>query len=77
VGRILGPTYSGDGGVLSYPGIKLSAPSSFKAGSNTSREDVIESITVLPKDEGILPQVISLIKVVVHVRLLPQKWRNS
>jgi hypothetical protein len=67
VGRILGPTYSGEGGVLSYPGIKLSASS--RAGSS-SREDQVDSITILPKEEGILPQVVTLTKVVVHVRLL-------
>jgi hypothetical protein len=63
VGKILGPTY-GDGSVLSYPGIKLSASSKGVA----SREDLVDTITVLPKEEGVLPQVISLIKVVILVR---------
>lgn len=66
VGRVLGPTYSGEGGLLSYPGITLSASSS---KSTASRDDQVERITILPKDEGILPPVISLTKVVVHVRL--------
>jgi hypothetical protein len=63
VGRVLGPTY-GDGCVLSYPGIKLSASSK----GVTSRDDLVDTITILPKEEGVLPQVISLTKVVVHVR---------
>lgn len=63
VGRVLGPTY-GDGSVLSYPGIKLSASSK----GATSRDDLVDTIIVLPKEEGILPQVISLTKVIVHVR---------
>ena len=66
VGRVLGPTYSGDGGVLSYPGIQLAGPQSNGSSSNT-REEKIESITILPKEEGALPQVISLTKAVVHV----------
>ena len=65
MGRVLGPTY-GDGNVLSYPGIKLSASS--KAGGS-HREDQVESITILPKEEGVLPPIISLTKVVVHVSL--------
>jgi hypothetical protein len=63
VGRVLGPTF-GDGSVLSYPGIKLSASSK----GVTSRDDLVDTITVLPKEEGVLPQVISLTKVIVHVR---------
>jgi hypothetical protein len=63
VGRVLGPTY-GDGSILSYPGIKLSASSK----GVTSRDDLVDTITVLPKEEGVLPQVISLTRVVVHVR---------
>jgi len=62
VGRILGPTY-GDGSVLSYPGIKLSASSKGVA----SRDDLLDTITILPKEEGVLPQVISLTKVVIRV----------
>ena len=58
----MGPTY-GDGSVLSYPGIKLSASSK----GVTSRDDLVDAITILPKEEGVLPQVISLTKVIVHV----------
>lgn len=65
VGRVLGPTYSGDGGVLSYPGIRLAGPQLNGSSSNT-REEKIESITVLPKEEGVLPQVTSLTKAVVQ-----------
>jgi hypothetical protein len=65
----LGPTY-GDGSVLSYPGIKLSASSK----GVTSRDDLVDTITVLPKEEGILPQVIALTKVVVHVRPHIRRW---
>jgi len=68
VGRVLGPTYSGEGGALSYPGIKLSASSS---KPTASREDTVETIIILPKEEGVVPPVISLTKVVVHVRPLP------
>jgi len=63
VGRVLGPTY-GDGSVLSYPGIKLSASSK----GMTSRDDLVDTITILPKEEGVLPHVITLTKVVVQVR---------
>jgi hypothetical protein len=63
VGRVLGPTY-GDGSILSYPGIKLSASSK----GVTSRDDLVDTITILPKEEGVLPQVIPLTKVIVHVR---------
>jgi hypothetical protein len=70
VGKVLGPTY-GDGSVLSYPGIKLSASSKGVA----SREDQVDSITVLPKEEGVLPQVISLNMVVIHVRThVMRRW---
>jgi hypothetical protein len=51
---------------LSYPGIRLAGPLSNGSSSNT-REEKIESITVIPKEEGVLPQVISLSKAVVHV----------
>jgi hypothetical protein len=66
VGRTLGPTY-GDGGVLSYPGIRLST--STTEGKGPTRDDKIETITILPKEEDVLPSAISLTKVDVHVGL--------
>jgi hypothetical protein len=69
VGKVLGPTY-GDGSVLSYPGIKLSASSKGVA----SRDDLVDTITVLPREDGIIPRVISLNKVVIHVRT--HVWRR-
>ena len=69
VGRVLGPTYSGDGTSLVYPGIKfeITSPGSGSAGK---RDDRVESVTVITKDEaGTLPEIIPLQGVTILVSL--------
>lgn len=64
VGRVLGPTTSGDGGSLSYPGIdfRLNTPH-----GGSSRDDHVESLTVLPEDEDRLPEITPLRSVTIQV----------
>ena len=67
MGRVLGPTYSGDGTSLVYPGIKFDI-SSQGPGSTGKRDDRVESLTVITKDEaGTLPEITPLHSVTILV----------
>lgn len=67
VGRVLGPTYSGDGTSLVYPGIKFEV-TSHAPGSAGKRDDKVESLTVTTKDEsGALPEITPLHSVTILV----------
>lgn len=70
VGRVLGPTYSGEGSSLVYPGVEFETtpPAS---GVTGKREDRIESMTIVTKDEGgMLPVINPLQSVTIQVRSL-------
>lgn len=75
VGRVLGPTYSsgtGSRNSLVYPGIKLdvlSPASGAAAGGGGGRDDRVDSVTVVPTDEGVLPPISPLQSVTVLVSL--------
>lgn len=49
IGRVLGPTHSGNSGSLVYPGIKLEVATSQRP---SSRDDKIETLTVLAREQG-------------------------
>ncbi|ORY33951.1 hypothetical protein BCR39DRAFT_230785 [Naematelia encephala] len=61
VGKILGPTYAHNGSSkLVYPGISFDI-SGAASGSGGAREDLVTSLTVVPREEGDIP-VLNTIK---------------
>jgi hypothetical protein len=49
VGRVLGPTYAAQGTTLDYPGVSFTLASS--AAGKAGRDDMVQSIDVMPKED--------------------------
>ena len=65
VGKILGPTYAGTNGKLSYPGISFELVAS---NTGNGRDDVVSSMMIVPKSETEGPKLISpLESCTIHV----------
>lgn len=69
VARALGPTYAGDGAArLSYPGV------SFELSAKGVRDDVVASLSITPREDGVLPkdpklETVAQVTITVRARL--------
>lgn len=64
VARALGPTYAADGAQrLAYPGVTFEL-------SGSGREDAVVSLSVAPREEGVLPSIEPLLKCTIQVGIV-------